>query len=195
MNTIKNLPKLMGVTAMLIFLMLFFLFITPNSFAHPGNTASDGCHYCWTNCPSWGEVYGERHCHNEGGYDENYDPPERDYGQEYDSSDYDPGPVEPEEVKGNTSPTKESTSNSNCYIATAVYGTPVAKDIDVLREFRDTSLITNPVGDIFVQTYYKYSPPIANLIAHNEVLKFIIREGEIKPLVNTLKLTKALWDN
>lgn len=31
--------------------------------AHPGNTASDGCHYCRTNCDKWGEVYGERHCH------------------------------------------------------------------------------------------------------------------------------------
>ena len=33
------------------------------AFAHPGNTAADGCHHCWTNCPKWGEVYGERHCH------------------------------------------------------------------------------------------------------------------------------------
>ena len=31
--------------------------------AHPGNVAADGCHHCWTNCPKWGEVYGERHCH------------------------------------------------------------------------------------------------------------------------------------
>jgi hypothetical protein len=36
--------------------------------AHPGNTASDGCHYCRTNCDKWGEAWGERHCH--GGYDE-----------------------------------------------------------------------------------------------------------------------------
>ncbi|MBI2103758.1 YHYH domain-containing protein [Candidatus Woesebacteria bacterium] len=40
--------------------------------AHPGNTASDGCHYCWTNCDSWGEVYGERHCHGGGSYDYDY---------------------------------------------------------------------------------------------------------------------------
>lgn len=31
--------------------------------AHPGNVAADGCHYCWTNCPKWGQVYGQRHCH------------------------------------------------------------------------------------------------------------------------------------
>ncbi len=28
---------------------------------HPGNTAPDGKHFCWTNCTKWGVVYGERH--------------------------------------------------------------------------------------------------------------------------------------
>ncbi|NOI67909.1 YHYH domain-containing protein [Vibrio sp. 99-8-1] len=31
--------------------------------AHPGRTASDGCHYCRTNCAKWGVPQGERHCH------------------------------------------------------------------------------------------------------------------------------------
>lgn len=47
--------------------LLFFLFFLLNSkiaFAHPGNTASDGCHYCRTNCAKWGEIEGARHCHN-----------------------------------------------------------------------------------------------------------------------------------
>lgn len=34
--------------------------------AHPGRTASDGCHYCRTNCGSWGVAWNARHCH--GGY-------------------------------------------------------------------------------------------------------------------------------
>ncbi len=49
-------------------LILILLFVSPFfSLAHPGNTASDGMHYCWTNCASWGEVYGQRHSHG-GGY-------------------------------------------------------------------------------------------------------------------------------
>ena len=32
--------------------------------AHPGRTASDGCHYCRTNCDKWGVPWNERHCHN-----------------------------------------------------------------------------------------------------------------------------------
>ena len=39
------------------------LFYCGTVFAHPGNTAADGCHYCWTNCDYWGYVYGTRHCH------------------------------------------------------------------------------------------------------------------------------------
>ena len=33
--------------------------------AHPGGLAADGCHYCRTNCETWGEVEGERHCHGQ----------------------------------------------------------------------------------------------------------------------------------
>jgi hypothetical protein len=45
--------------------------------AHPGRTAADGCHYCRTNCASWGEVEGARHCHGnalEGALDEPAEP-------------------------------------------------------------------------------------------------------------------------
>ena len=31
--------------------------------AHPGRTASDGCHYCRTNCSKWGVAADRRHCH------------------------------------------------------------------------------------------------------------------------------------
>ncbi len=31
--------------------------------AHPGGTASDGCHYCRTNCDKWGVQWNVRHCH------------------------------------------------------------------------------------------------------------------------------------
>jgi len=46
----------------LIFSSLYFLF-PETSLAHPGRTASDGCHYCRTRCDYWGEVWNARHCH------------------------------------------------------------------------------------------------------------------------------------
>lgn len=45
-------------------------------FAHPGRTASDGCHYCRTNCSSWGVAWNQRHCHGGSTYTpEPYSPP------------------------------------------------------------------------------------------------------------------------
>lgn len=34
-----------------------------SSYAHPGKTAADGCHYCRTNCDKWGVPWNQRHCH------------------------------------------------------------------------------------------------------------------------------------
>jgi hypothetical protein len=38
------------------------------SYAHPGNTAADGMHYCHTNCDYWGVPWGQRHGHGGGSY-------------------------------------------------------------------------------------------------------------------------------
>lgn len=45
-----------------VFSFIFLLFGNRVE-AHPGNTASDGCHYCRTNCDKWGVPWNERHCH------------------------------------------------------------------------------------------------------------------------------------
>lgn len=55
-----------GGVKILLTLLLFFCAISQQVQAHPGNTASDGCHYCRTNCSSWGYTYGVRHCHGGG---------------------------------------------------------------------------------------------------------------------------------
>ena len=48
-------------------LIQFFLILTTLASAvvsaHPGRTASDGCHYCRTNCDQWGVPWNVRHCH------------------------------------------------------------------------------------------------------------------------------------
>lgn len=74
-------------------------------------------------------------------------------------------------------------SSSECFIATAAYGTPLHEDIDVLRDFRDEYLMTNPIGRTFVKIYYSTSPPIADVIRENKGLRTIVRDGLVKPLV------------
>lgn len=64
---------------------------------------------------------------------------------------------------------------SGCFIATAAYGTPYDKHVQVLRLFRDMYLMKNSIGQKFVETYYKLSPQIANIIRESETLKWITR--------------------
>jgi len=80
-----------------------------------------------------------------------------------------------------------------CFIATAAYGTDTAKEIDILREFRDTVLLPNSLGARFVSFYYRTSPPVADFISQHEVLRTAVRLGFIDPIVKILTWTHDLW--
>ncbi len=58
----KNLYHRLIFTVIILILVSTFSPIQTN--AHPGRTASDRCHYCRTNCSSWGVQWDARHCHN-----------------------------------------------------------------------------------------------------------------------------------
>ncbi len=70
-----------------------------------------------------------------------------------------------------------SGAGSRCFIATAAYGTPMAEEIEILRDFRDEYLLTSPVGKALVEFYYRVSPPIAEFITEHPSLKPIVRAG------------------
>jgi hypothetical protein len=74
------------------------------------------------------------------------------------------------------------TTLHGCFIATAAYGTPMAREIDTLRHFRDRHLLTNALGRIFVAGYYSMSPPIANVISGSRFLRARTR-AFVAPLV------------
>lgn len=57
-----------------VFFMCLIIGIVP-VMAHPGKTDSKGCHYCRSNCASWGLRNGEYHCHNGGGSSSNSSSP------------------------------------------------------------------------------------------------------------------------
>jgi hypothetical protein len=69
------------------------------------------------------------------------------------------------------------TSSSPCCTVTAAYATPMAREIGVLRQFRDEYLLPNPMGKAFVDFYYRISPPIAEFITEYPGLKPIVRAG------------------
>jgi hypothetical protein len=69
----------------------------------------------------------------------------------------------------------EKSVGGGCFIATVAYGSPMAEEIEVLREFRDEYLLTNALGQGFVDVYYRISPPIADFITEHPRLKPIVR--------------------
>lgn len=62
-----------------------------------------------------------------------------------------------------------------CFIATAAYGSDMAEEVLVLRQFRNQYLLKYSVGQKFVELYYRYSPPLANYISRYDSLRAVIR--------------------
>jgi len=81
-----------------------------------------------------------------------------------------------------------------CFIATAAYGSDTAEELNILRQFRDEVLLPNSLGAEFVSFYYKVSPPVADFISQHDVLRTIVREGLVAPVVNILEWTRRCWN-
>lgn len=76
----------------------------------------------------------------------------------------------------------ESGGGGGCFIATAAFGSPMEKHVQILKDFRDFFLLKSQPGRAFVKAYYKYSPPIADVIAKHALLRSLVRIGLI-PLI------------
>ena len=88
---------------------------------------------------------------------------------------------------------EEEEPTGGCFIATAAYGTPMAEELNILREFRDTVLLSNRAGTAFVSLYYDTSPPIADFISRHEFLRTAVRVGFVNPIVVILNWSHSLW--
>ena len=86
-------------------------------------------------------------------------------------------------------------ANFGCFIATAAYGTPTAEQINVLRDFRDVVLLKSTLGSQFVALYYRLSPPVADFIARSDLLRTLVRELLVDPIVWLVGATADTWRN
>ena len=79
---------------------------------------------------------------------------------------------------------------TNCFVATAAYGSPFAVELDTLRDFRDQILMRSKLGASFVRWYYENSPYYAKMILESPVARATIRAGLV-PVVWFAGMTLA----
>lgn len=82
-------------------------------------------------------------------------------------------------IYANWTPQEPINANKNkqCFIATAVYGSPCSPEVEALRQWRDRSLSTTVLGRSFISSYYKYSPGIADNIKQRPLIKRVIKKA------------------
>jgi len=78
--------------------------------------------------------------------------------------------------------TQAFTLGEGCFIATAAFGSPMAGQVDILRQFRDSYLLTNAFGRKFVAWYYRNGKIAAQYIKDKPLAKMLIRVG-LYPLI------------
>lgn len=66
-------------------------------------------------------------------------------------------------------------ADKHCFISTAAFGSDMASEVQIFRNFRNQFLLTNKFGKLFVKIYYEFSPPLAEIISTSEVLRAFTR--------------------
>ena len=72
---------------------------------------------------------------------------------------------------------------SGCFIATAVYNSQFAYEVQVLNKFKDNYLSKNFIGRLSIKIYYKISRSIGEILKRNIILKRFIKMLVIDPIV------------
>jgi len=75
----------------------------------------------------------------------------------------------------------------SCFIATAAWSSPIAPEVALLREFRDSYLENSLLGKFLIKAYYCVSPSIAWVITKSKFFKAITRQF-LKPVIYLVKI-------
>ena len=62
-----------------------------------------------------------------------------------------------------------------CFVATAAYGDRWHPMVQILRDFRDSYLISFPAGQWFIKQYNKYGPAAAHMIRNRQLAMWAVR--------------------
>jgi hypothetical protein len=80
-----------------------------------------------------------------------------------------------------------ASGGGGCFIATAAFGSPIAREVDTLRTFRDRVLVPHAGGRAVVTAYYRVSPSFAGVVARHESLKVVTR-AVLRPIIWTAQV-------
>lgn len=78
-------------------------------------------------------------------------------------------------------------SGGGCYIATATLGHTAYSDLDILRHFRDTVILSTDIGGHFIAYYRRIAPQLAMYIEDKTTLKKSFLYPFILPAIRILK--------
>jgi len=92
--------------------------------------------------------------------------------------------------------TSQATPPSQCFIATATYGSEAAPEVKLLRNLRDTEILQTFAGRSFMMAfnafYYSFSPTVASYIASNAASKSSMRIV-LYPLIGILDVSGRIF--
>ncbi|HET9625331.1 MAG TPA: fibronectin type III domain-containing protein [Kofleriaceae bacterium] len=83
-------------------------------------------------------------------------------------------------------PERASGTVDACFVATAAYGSLLANDVEMLRRFRDNLLKHSVIGELAVETYYTFGPPVAGVVGESDLLRATAREL-LGPIVDRVR--------
>jgi hypothetical protein len=75
-----------------------------------------------------------------------------------------------------TTPPRPIGSVDACFVATAAYGSVLANDVEMLRRFRDMLLRKTVLGELAVEAYYTFGPPVAGVVGESDLLRETARD-------------------
>ncbi|MBS1121137.1 MAG: Fibronectin type domain protein [Deltaproteobacteria bacterium] len=86
-------------------------------------------------------------------------------------------------------PDRQSGEVNACFIATAAYGSVMASDVELLRHFRDSLMAKTVLGELAIETYYTFSPPLAGVVGESDLLRATARRL-LAPIVSKVRETR-----
>ena len=71
-------------------------------------------------------------------------------------------------------PSSRGTGTTNCFVATAVFGSFDAPEVRMLRWYRDHILATYRGGRLFIQSYYQWGPHMGRIVYRSSFVRCVL---------------------